>query len=644
MKRMLINATHQEERRVAIMEDNRLTEVEVEREDQVQLKGNIYKATISRVEPSLQAAFLDIGSNRNGFLQINDIHSTYFQNSASQDYIRRSHRPPIQEVIRAGQEIVVQVVKDERDLKGATLTSNLSIPGRYLVLMVGNQRGGVSRKIADEGHRKHLKVAVQQLRIPAGMGVIVRTAGLNKTSVELQRDLDSLLDVWEDIIAKSLEPASPKLLYAESDLAIRSVRDYLRSDFDEVLIDDAETFQRALSAVEKIAPNLRGRIHHYTSNVPLFSHFGVEDQVRAAIHPEVKLPSGGSIVISATEAVVAIDVNSGRATSKCDVEETAFQTNREAAEAIGQQLRLRDLGGLIVIDFIDMLDKKHKSIIERNMREAVKFDRAKIEIGRISKFGLLELSRQRLKTSLIMQNHVCCSHCQGRGLVRMSDSAALEALRKVEAAIYGGGVSSVRVHLAPSAALFLLNEKRKELVRLEEVAKVLVFADSRLRPEEYELILDNSVRAVAAKDPSMPKQIDERGGNSMQSSGSRNSQSGFSHNSSRSANSSANVNDDSDDNGYAGGQRRSSDGGGGRERGGRSNRSRGSRGGGGSYQSRGREGGEPRRDNERPRGGGRGRYNSGRSSGSDGTQEKRRVNDDTPVAVGAPELVKNSDG
>ena len=499
MRRMLISAIHREESRVAIAEDDRLLELEIERADQTQLKGNIYRAAISRIEPSLQAAFLDIGSNRNGFLQINDIHSTYFEEIEGSK--SRGPRFPIQEVLKAGQELVVQVVKDERDAKGATLTTNLSIPGRYLVLMIGNQRGGVSRKIADEQHRKRLKQALQQLTIPPGMGVIVRTAGLNKTSAELQRDLDGLLEIWHDLVHKSLEPGSPILLYCESDLAIRSIRDYLRSDFDEVWIDDKATFERAHRFVEKIVPTLCSRLFYYDKAIPLFSYFRIEEQVRATIQSEITLPSGGSIVISPTEAVVAIDVNSGRSTSQSDVEHTAFQTNKEAAETIARQLRLRDLGGLIIIDFIDMIDKRHKQIVEKTLKDAVRGDRAKVEVGRISRFGLLEMSRQRLKGSLIMQNHHVCPHCRGRGLVRMADSAALEALRKIETAVFAGGVRTVRVHMSPASALFLLNEKRRALMRLEDDAKasVLVFADSRLKPEEYELVLDTG-NAELSKD------------------------------------------------------------------------------------------------------------------------------------------------
>ncbi len=488
IRRMLINAVHSEECRVAISEDDRLLELEIERADQTQMRGNIYKASISRIEPSLQAAFLDIGSSRNGFLQINDIHSAYFNNWPPENQNAR-YRPSIQEVLRAHQDLIVQVVKDERDAKGATLTTNISIPGKFLVLMIGNQRGGVSRKINDESQRSRLKHAVDSLRVPAGMGVIVRTAGINKSSIELQRDLDSLLDIWYSVVEKSYTTGSPQLLYQESDLAIRTIRDSLSSDVDEVIIDDHETYQRSVRFVEKIMPNLVSRLKFYNEPRPLFARYHLDTQVQATGQPEVTLPSGGSIVFGITEAVVAVDVNSGRSTGQSDVEETAFNTNREAANAIATQLRLRDLGGLVVIDFIDMNDRRHKAIIEKTMRDAVRTDRAKIELGKISKFGLLEMSRQRLRSSLASHSEVPCPHCHGKGRVRTPESAAIEALRKIQSAAFAGGVSEVRVRMAPGPALLLLNDKRKILSKIEEdtQASVLIYADGRMKSEEYEL-------------------------------------------------------------------------------------------------------------------------------------------------------------
>lgn len=507
-KRMLINAIDPEECRVVLADDDRLIELEVERADSSQLRGNIYKAAITRIEPSLQAAFLDIGSNRNGFLQINDIHPSYFRSSATDTAPPQRHRPAIQEVLSAGQNLVVQVVKDEREAKGATLTTNLSLPGRYLVLMVGNQRGGVSRKIADEGERRKLRQAVDKLIIPAGMGVIVRTAGINRNIVELQRDLDGLLELWYDIVERSFSEEIPRALYKESDLALRTLRDYFSEDIDEVLIDDKETYERACQFMTTMMPGFASRVIFYQEMRPLFSKFLLDKQVDATSHPEVTLRSGGSLVINVTEAVVTIDVNSGRSTGQSDVEETAYATNIEAAQEIARQLRLRDLGGLIVVDFIDMYDKRHRQQVERAFRDSIRTDKAKIELGRISKFGLLELSRQRLRASLVSQNHVACPHCHGRGRVKSAESAALEALRKIQSVAFAGGVQRVRVRMAPGAALFLLNNKRHALSRLEDETKitVLVYADGRMKPDEYELELDHENRegSIISEDSRSP--------------------------------------------------------------------------------------------------------------------------------------------
>ncbi|MFN8388971.1 MAG: Rne/Rng family ribonuclease [Bdellovibrionota bacterium] len=499
-RRMLINALYPEECRIAVADDDRLIELEVERADHSQQKGNIYKAAITRIEPSLQAAFLDIGSNRNGFLQINDIHPAYFNNWPPENAQGHVPRPSIQDVLRPGQELVVQVVKDQRAAKGATLTTNLSIPGRFLVLMIGNQRGGVSRKIVDEGQRYRLRQAVQKLRLPAGMGIIVRTAGINRSSIELERDLEGLLDIWFELLRKSFEHGSPRLLYQESDLAVRTIRDYLTNNIEEILIDEKSTYERAVSFINKVMPSFTSRVIYFDKPQPLFSSYHLDAQIDETSKPEVILPSGGSIVINTTEAVVAIDVNSGRSTSQSDVEETAFNTNREAAEVIAQQLRLRDLGGLIVIDFIDMNDKRHKQIVEKSLRDAVRADKAKIEIGRISKFGLLELSRQRLKASLTSQSHSVCPHCDGRGRVKTPESAALEALRKIQSAVFAGGVDEIRIRMAPAAALLLLNSKRQVLSQFERECgtTILIYADGRMKPEEYELELRTSGGAHAA--------------------------------------------------------------------------------------------------------------------------------------------------
>jgi len=512
VRRMLINARHGEECRVAVADDDRLLELEIERADLAQLRGNIYKASIIRIEPSLQAAFLDIGSNRNGFLQINDVHSAFFQGwppeNGDGEPVSRSGRPSIQDVLKPGQELVVQVVKDERDQKGATLTTNISIPGRYLVLMIGNQRGGVSRKINDESQRHRLKQILGGLKIPTGMGVIVRTAGMNRSLPELQADLDSLLDQYFEAVTRSLENGTPKILYKEADLTQRYLRDYLTPDIEEILIDDVEVHAKATQFVEKIIPNFSGKVQLYDKKLPLFSAFHLDAQIEAINHSEVILPSGGSMVLNVTEAVVAVDVNSGRSTSQADVEGTAYKTNCEAAEAIATHLRLRDLGGLIVIDFIDMADKRHKATVEKVLKDAVRFDKAKVELGRISKFGLLEMSRQRLKTSLVTQSQMTCPTCSGSGRIKTPESAAIDALRKIETAIFSGGVTELRVRMAPAPALLLLNDRRKMLSKLEAEAgsRIIIFADGRMRPEDYEL----EVVGIRKQEESRPSELTER--------------------------------------------------------------------------------------------------------------------------------------
>ena len=493
-RRMLINAIDPEECRIAIAEEDQLLELEAERTDVEQLKGNVYKARITRIEPSLQAAFLDIGANRNGFLQINDIHSSYFKDWPPEDPQLAKRRPRIQDVLEADQELVVQVVKDEREAKGATLTTNLTIPGRYLVLMVGSQRGGVSRKISDEKQRQKLRQAIRSLRIPPGMGIIVRTAGFNKGSLELQQDLNNLLKMWENIVKTSFEPEAPIVLYKESDLVVRTVRDYLTSDIEEIHVDDKKAFERVEDFVSRTMTKTSTKVVYYDEGWPLFSKFHLDAQVEAINQQEVTLPSGGSIVINPTEAIVAVDVNSGRSTGQADVEETAFATNKEAAVEIAKQLRLRDLGGLVVVDFIDMNDRRHKQVVEKTLKEAVRHDKAKVEMGRISKFGLLEMSRQRLKTSLVSQSNVGCSHCGGSGRVKTPEAAALEALRKIRSTAFSGGVRRVRIHMSPSGALFLLNNKRQALSSLERETEVevVVYADGRIRPGEYKLELDRA--------------------------------------------------------------------------------------------------------------------------------------------------------
>ncbi|MCB0328888.1 MAG: Rne/Rng family ribonuclease [Bdellovibrionales bacterium] len=496
-RKMLINAIHSEECRIAIVEDEQLLELEVESNVGKKLKGNIYRAQIARIEPSLQAAFLDIGTERNGFLQINDIHPAYFGRRSGNGKGRGGNnrrRPNIQEVLKAGQELVVQVVKEERELKGATLTTYLSLPGRYVVLMPGSDRGGVSRKISDSKQRSRLSALASELEIPKGMGLIVRTAGLDRSQADLGRDVSLQLSLWSRILKKAQDASCPSLLYGEGDLATRVIRDYFTPEVREILIDEQETFNRVKDFVDQVMPRYRSRVKLYSEQQPIFSRHGIDDQVSDTFKHEVRLPSGGAIVIDTLEALVAVDVNSGKATAGGDIEETAYRTNLEAADEIARQLRLRDLGGLVVIDFIDMLDRRHRADVEQRMMDAVVLDKARVEVGRLSKFGLLEMSRQRLRASLSSQSHMKCQHCDGSGKVKNPELVALEVLRKIQGAVVVGHVGLVKARLAPAAALFLLNNKKKELASLEvdHNVRIFILADGRLRADEYQFEMESS--------------------------------------------------------------------------------------------------------------------------------------------------------
>jgi len=514
-RKMLINAIHSEECRIAIVENHELLELEVESTVGKKLKGNVYKAKISRIEPSLQAAFIDIGTERNGFLQINDLHPAYFLDGKSNG---NNRRPRIQDVLYPGQELVVQVVKEERELKGATLTTYLSLPGRYVVLMPGSDRGGVSRKISDGEQRKRLKALANELEIPSGMGMIVRTAGLDRSQSELSRDLSLQLKLWENILEKGQTARCPAVLYKESDLATRVIRDYFTPEIREILIDDEDTYEKVREFVGQVMPRYRSRVRLYQEEQPLFSGHEIDDQVADTLKKEVKLPSGGAIVIDSLEALVAIDVNSGKATKGGDIEETAYRTNLEAVDEICRQLRLRDLGGLVVIDFIDMLQRRNKAQVERQMREAVKLDKARVELGRLSKFGLMEMSRQRLRASLTSQSHLKCQHCDGSGRVKNPELVALEVLRKIQAAVIVGHVSMVKARLAPAAALFLLNNKKSELASLEKEhqMKIYILADGRLRADEYQFEMESRkvIKQTAEPQSTLPtKRFDGKAGN-----------------------------------------------------------------------------------------------------------------------------------
>ena len=463
MKRMLINATQAEEVRVALVDGQRLYDLDIENRAREQKKGSIYKAKITRVEPSLEAAFVDFGSERHGFLSLKEISREYFRKKPADI----GGKLNIAELVREGQEIVVQVDKEERGNKGAALSTFISLAGRYMVLMPNNPRaGGISRRIDGED-RDQLREALSSLEIPQGMGVIVRTAGVGRGHEELQWDLDYLLQVWDAVKRAEGEEKAPSLLYQENNVIVRAVRDNLRKDIGELLIDGKEAYDEAKTFIQKVMPNYEQRVKFYSDPIPLFSRYQIESQIETAFGRDVKLPSGGSLVIDPTEALVAIDINSARATKGSDIEETAYNTNLEAAEEIGRQLRLRDMGGLIVIDFIDMTNNKNQRDVENKMREALETDRARVQIGRISRFGLMEMSRQRLRPSLEEITTKVCPRCSGQGRIRDTRSLALGILRIMEEEALKEHSSMVRALVPLDVAAYLLNEKRQDVADIE---------------------------------------------------------------------------------------------------------------------------------------------------------------------------------
>ncbi|WGI26892.1 ribonuclease E [Halomonas alkaliantarctica] len=467
MKRMLINATQPEELRVALVDGQRLYDLDIESGAREQKKANIYRGKITRVEPSLEAAFVDYGADRHGFLPLKEISREYFVKDVS-------GRPSIKEVLKEGQEVIVQVDKEERGNKGAALTTFVSLAGRFLVLMPNNPRaGGISRRIEGD-ERSQLKDAMGQLTVPDKMGLIVRTAGIGRNPEELQWDLDYLVQVWESITTEAAKRPAPFLIYRESNVIIRAMRDYLRQDIGEVLIDSPEIHAEALAFIRQVMPSYQQKIKLYADEVPLFSRFQIESQIETAYQREVKLPSGGSIVIDHTEALVSIDINSARATRGSDIEETALQTNSEAADEIARQLRLRDIGGLVVIDFIDMGPARNQREVENRMRDALKLDRARVQIGRISRFGLMEMSRQRLRPSLGETSGVVCPRCNGQGTIRDVRSLSLSIMRLIEEEAMKENSAQIRAILPVPVATYLLNEKRSVLADLESRQNVRV--------------------------------------------------------------------------------------------------------------------------------------------------------------------------
>ncbi len=468
MKRMLINATQQEERRLAIVDGQKLLDFETELEGREQRKGNIYKAVVTRVEPSLEACFIDYGEDRHGFLPFKEISRNYFKDGVS---VRDAK---IQDVISNGQELLVQVEKEERGNKGAALTTFVSLAGRYLVLMPNNPRGGgVSRRIEGED-REELKEALDQLEYPKGMSLIARTAGIGRTAAELQWDLNYMLKLWEAIDGAAQAGKGAFLIYQESSLVIRAIRDYFTSDVGEILIDTDDIYDQAQQFMNHVMPDMAPRVKRYRDDAALFSRFQIEHQIETAFSRTVNLPSGGAIVIDHTEALVSVDVNSARSTRGSDIEETATRTNLEAADEIARQMRLRDLGGLIVVDFIDMDESKNRRDVEQRLRDALRQDRARVQFSSISKFGLLELSRQRLRPSLSEGSHITCPRCNGTGHIRDTESSALQILRMVQEESMKDNTAAVHVQVPVEVTSFLLNEKRTEITKIELKQRVAV--------------------------------------------------------------------------------------------------------------------------------------------------------------------------
>ena len=466
MKRMLFNATHPEELRVAIVDGQKLIDLDIEIAGREQRKGNIYKGVITRIEPGLEACFVSYGEERHGFLPFKEIARTYFKEGVD---VRTAR---IQDALREGQELIVQVEKEERGNKGAALTTFISLAGRYLVLMPNNPRGGgVSRRVEGE-ERQELREAMDQLTIPPGMSIIARTAGIGRNAEELQWDMSYLMQLWTAIDGAAKDNPAPILIYLESSLVIRAIRDYFSPDIGEILIDTDDIADQATAFMSVVMPDNVDRVKRYRDDVPLFSRFQIEHQIETAYSRTVELPSGGSIVIDHTEALVAVDVNSARSTRGADIEETATRTNQEAADEVARQLRLRDLGGLIVIDFIDMEDTKNQRSVENRLRDALHFDRARVQMGKISRFGLMELSRQRLRPALNEGSHITCPRCNGTGVIRDAESSALQVLRLLQEEAMKENTAAVHAQVPVDVATFLLNEKRSDITKIEARLKV----------------------------------------------------------------------------------------------------------------------------------------------------------------------------
>jgi ribonuclease E len=493
MKRILINATQPEELRVAMVDGQKLDNFDIETAGRKQTKSNIYKGKITRIEPSLEAAFIEFGAEKHGFLPLKDVVRSYFQPKSSEDSGEKADTPParrsIKDVLQEGQEIIIQVDKEERGNKGAALTTFISLAGRYLVLMPNNPRaGGVSRRIEGD-NRSEAREALSAMEIPTGMGLILRTAGVNKTVEELKWDLEYLLQLWQAIETSAQQCSAPILIYQESNVIIRAIRDYLREDINEIIVDNLSIYKDASNFMRQIMPQHVNKVKLYQDKVPLFSRYQIESQIETAFRREVKLPSGGAIVLDHTEALLSIDINSARATKGVDIEETALNTNLEAVDEMTRQLRLRDVGGLVVIDFIDMLSHKNQREVESRLKEGLKVDRARVQVGRISRFGLLEMSRQRLRPSLGEFSQIACPRCNGQGTIRSVESLSLSILRLMEEEAMKDKTGKIIAQVPVDVATYLLNEKRPAILEIEERQRIniVLIPNSNMETPRYEV-------------------------------------------------------------------------------------------------------------------------------------------------------------
>jgi ribonuclease E len=487
MKRILINATHTEELRVALVDGQTLYDLDIQRSLREPTKSNVYLGRIMHIAPALEAAFVNYGANRHGFLPLKEISPEYFKSA-----LTPNERPNIKDLIQEGQEVMVQIEKEERGNKGAALTTFISLAGRFLVLMPNNPTaGGISRRVEGED-RNTIREALEGLEVPEGMGVIIRTAGVGRNTEELQWDLNMLVNLWNAIKTASKERSAPFLIHQEGDVVIRAIRDYLRQEIGQIVIDNKEVFEKAISYIQRGHPDLADRIELielYDDKVPLFNRFQIENQIESAHERMIRLPSGGAIVIDHTEALVSIDINSARATKGSDIEETALNTNLEAAVEIARQLRLRDLSGLIVIDFIDMGTTRNQREVENKLREALRMDRARVQVGRISRFGLLEMSRQRLRSSLEESTHTRCPRCNGHGTIRSVESLALSIIRLIEEDAIKPKTTQIQAQVPVEVATYLMNEKRQALAQIEQRHKVgvLVIPNQYLETPHYKV-------------------------------------------------------------------------------------------------------------------------------------------------------------